>query len=322
VAIIACDLAEVIGTAIALKLLFGIPLTVGCVLTALDAFLVLMLMQRGFRWLEAFVIALIIIIMGCFIYEIVVAGPAMGEIGAGLLRSGEILGNPAMLYIAIGIIGATVMPHNLYLHSSIVQTRAYERTDTGRRQAIRFATFDSTLALMLALFVNGAILVLAAAVFHKSGRTDVVEIEQAYELLAPALGATLAATLFGIALLASGLNSTVTATLAGQIVMEGFLSLKMNPVTQRLLTRGVAIVPVVVVGMLYGDEGTGRLLVLSQVILSMQLPFAVIPLVQFVSSRKIMGSFVISRSLMALASAIAALIVGLNMKLLADMFLG
>ena len=321
-AIIACDLAEVIGTAIALKLLFGIPLTVGCLLTALDAFLVLMLMQRGFRWLEAFVIALIIIIMGCFIYEIVVAGPAMGEIGAGLLRSGEILGNPAMLYIAIGIIGATVMPHNLYLHSSIVQTRAYERTDTGRRQAIRFATFDSTLALMLALFVNGAILVLAAAVFHKSGRTDVVEIEQAYELLAPALGATLAATLFGIALLASGLNSTVTATLAGQIVMEGFLSLKMNPVTQRLLTRGVAIVPVVVVGMLYGDEGTGRLLVLSQVILSMQLPFAVIPLVQFVSSRKIMGSFVISRSLMALASTIAALIVGLNMKLLADMVLG
>ena len=200
--------------------------------------------------------------------------------------------------------------------------RAYERTDTGRRQAIRFATFDSTLALMLALFVNGAILVLAAAVFHKSGRTDVVEIEQAYELLAPALGATLAATLFGIALLASGLNSTVTATLAGQIVMEGFLSLKMNPVTQRLLTRGVAIVPVVVVGMLYGDEGTGRLLVLSQVILSMQLPFAVIPLVQFVSSRKIMGSFVISRSLMALASTIAALIVGLNMKLLADMVLG
>ncbi len=322
VAIIACDLAEVIGTAIALKLLFGIPLTVGCLLTALDAFLVLMLMQRGFRWLEAFVIALIIIIMGCFIYEIVVAGPAMGEIGAGLLRSGEILGNPAMLYIAIGIIGATVMPHNLYLHSSIVQTRAYERTDTGRRQAIRFATFDSTLALMLALFINGAILVLAAAVFHKSGRTDVVEIEQAYELLAPALGATLAATLFGIALLASGLNSTVTATLAGQIVMEGFLSLKMNPVTQRLLTRGVAIVPVVVVGMLYGDEGTGRLLVLSQVILSMQLPFAVIPLVQFVSSRKIMGSFVISRSLMALASTIAALIVGLNMKLLADMVLG
>ncbi len=321
-AIIACDLAEVIGTAIALKLLFGIPLTVGCLLTALDAFLVLMLMQRGFRWLEAFVIALIIIIMGCFVYEIVIAGPAMGEIGAGLLRSGEILGNPAMLYIAIGIIGATVMPHNLYLHSSIVQTRAYERTDTGRRQAIRFATFDSTLALMLALFINGAILVLAAAVFHKSGRTDVVEIEQAYELLAPALGATLAATLFGIALLASGLNSTVTATLAGQIVMEGFLSLKMNPVTQRLLTRGVAIVPVVVVGMLYGDEGTGRLLVLSQVILSMQLPFAVIPLVQFVSSRKIMGSFVISRSLMALASTIAALIVGLNMKLLADMVLG
>jgi len=322
VAIIACDLAEVIGTAIALKLLFGIPLVTGCLLTALDAFIVLMLMQRGFRWLEAFVIALILIIMGCFVYEIVVAGPAVGEIGAGLLRSGEILGNPAMLYIAIGIIGATVMPHNLYLHSSIVQTRAYERTDTGRRQAIRFATFDSTLALMLALFVNGAILVLAATVFHKTGRTDVAEIEQAYELLAPALGATLAATLFGVALLASGLNSTVTATLAGQIVMEGFLSLKMNPVTQRLLTRGVAIVPVVVVGALYGDEGTGRLLVLSQVILSMQLPFAVIPLVQFVSNKKTMGNFAISRPVAALAWAIAALIVGLNVKLLMEMVVG
>ena len=321
-AIIACDLAEVIGTAIALKLLFGIPLVTGCLLTALDAFLILMLMQRGFRWLEAFVIALILIIMGCFVYEIAVAGPALGEIGAGLLRSGEILGNPAMLYISIGIIGATVMPHNLYLHSSIVQTRAYERTDTGRREAIRFATFDSTLALMLALFVNGAILVLAAAVFHKSGRTDVVEIEQAYELLAPALGATLAATLFGVALLASGLNSTVTATLAGQIVMEGFLSLKMNPVTQRLLTRGVAIVPVVVVGVLYGDEGTARLLVLSQVILSMQLPFAVIPLVQFVSNKKTMGNFAISRPVAALAWAIAALIVGLNVKLLVEMVLG
>ena len=321
-AIIACDLAEVIGTAIALKLLFGIPLVAGCLITAFDAVLVLMLMQRGFRWLEAFVIALIVTIMACFIYEIAMAGPSAAEIGAGMLRSGDIISNPAMLYIAIGIIGATVMPHNLYLHSSIVQTRAYERNDEGRRQAIRYATIDSTLALMLALFVNGAILVLAATVFHKTGRTDVAEIEQAYELLAPALGVTLAATLFGVALLASGLNSTVTATLAGQIVMEGFLHLKMKPWAQRLMTRSIAIVPVVVVGSLYGDEGTARLLVLSQVILSMQLPFAVIPLVRFVSDRKTMGPFVISRPTQAAAWLIAAIIVGLNVKLLADTFLG
>jgi manganese transport protein len=321
-AIVACDLAEVIGTAIALKLLFGIPLVAGCLLTALDAVIVLALMQRGFRWLEAFIITLIVTIMGCFVYEIVAAGPSVSEIGADVLRSGEIMSNPAMLYIAIGIIGATVMPHNLYLHSSIVQTRAYERSDDGRQQAIRFATIDSTIALMLALFVNGAILVLAAAVFHASGRTDVSEIEQAYELLAPALGATLAATLFGVALLASGLNSTVTATLAGQIVMEGFLHLRMKPWAQRLMTRGVAIIPVVVVGSLYGDAGTARLLVLSQVILSMQLPFAVIPLVQFVSNRKTMGAFAISRGVQVLAWAIAALIVGLNLKLLFDMLLG
>jgi manganese transport protein len=250
------------------------------------------------------------------------AGPSMADIGAGLARSGEIASNSGMLYIAIGIIGATVMPHNLYLHSSIVQTRAYPRTDDGRREAIKYATIDSTLALMLALFVNGAILVLAASVFHKTGRTDVIEIEQAYELLAPALGAALAATLFGVALLASGLNSTVTATLAGQIVMEGFLHLKMRPWAQRLMTRSIAIIPVVIVGSLYGDEGTARLLVLSQVILSMQLPFAVIPLVTFVSSKKTMGTFVISKKLAATAWGIAALIVGLNAKLLFDTFVG
>ena len=321
-AIIACDLAEVIGTAIALKLLFGIPLVVGCVITALDAILILVLMQRGFRWLEAFVIALVVTIMGCFIYEMALAGPSIADIGAGLARSGEIASNSGMLYIAIGIIGATVMPHNLYLHSSIVQTRAYPRTEEGRREAIKYATIDSTLALMLALFVNGAILVLAASVFHKTGRTDVIEIEQAYELLAPALGAALAATLFGVALLASGLNSTVTATLAGQIVMEGFLHLKMRPWAQRLMTRSIAIIPVVIVGSLYGDEGTARLLVLSQVILSMQLPFAVIPLVSFVSSRKTMGAFVISKKLAATAWGIAAIIVGLNAKLLFDTFVG
>ena len=214
------------------------------------------------------------------------------------------------------------MPHNLYLHSSIVQTRAYARNDEGKRAAIGFATLDSTIALMLALFVNGAILVLAATVFHKTGRTDVVEIEQAYELLAPALGMSLAATLFGVALLASGLNSTVTATLAGQIVMEGFLHLKLKPWVQRLITRGLAIVPVLIVTILYGDEGTAKLLVLSQVILSMQLPFAIVPLVQFVSNKKTMGSFVISRGLAGLAWAIALLIIGLNLKLLADTFLG
>ena len=317
-----CDLAEVIGTAVALKLLFGIPLVAGCIITAIDAVLVLWLMQKGFRWLEAFVIALIVTIMGCFIYEIAIAAPTVADIGAALKQSGEIATNQAMLYIAIGIIGATVMPHNLYLHSSIVQTRAYERSDEGRRSAIRFATWDSTIALMLAPFVNGAILILAATVFHKTGRTDVVEIEQAYELLAPALGVSLAATLFGVALLASGLNSTVTATLAGQIVMEGFLHLKLKPWVQRLLTRGLAIIPVLIVSILYGDEGTAKLLVLSQVILSMQLPFAIVPLVQFVSSRKTMGSFVISRGLAGVAWAIALLIIGLNVKLLADTFLG
>ena len=313
IAIIACDLAEVIGTAVALKLLFGIPLVAGCIITAIDAVLVLWLMQKGFRWLEAFVIALIVTIMGCFIYEIAIAAPTVADIGAALKQSGEIATNQAMLYIAIGIIGATVMPHNLYLHSSIVQTRAYERSDEGRRSAIRFATWDSTIALMLALFVNGAILILAATVFHKTGRTDVV---------APALGVSLAATLFGVALLASGLNSTVTATLAGQIVMEGFLHLKLKPWVQRLLTRGLAIIPVLIVSILYGDEGTAKLLVLSQVILSMQLPFAIVPLVQFVSSRKTMGSFVISRGLAGVAWAIALLIIGLNVKLLADTFLG
>ena len=321
-AIIACDLAEVIGTAVALKLLFGIPLVAGCLITAADAVLVLWLMNKGFRWLEAFVIVLIVTIMGCFIYEMAIAAPAAAEIGTALKQSGDIATNQAMLYIAIGIIGATVMPHNLYLHSSIVQTRAYERSEEGKRAAIRFATLDSTLALMLALFVNGAILVLAATVFHKTGRTDVLEIEQAYELLAPALGVSLAATLFGVALLASGLNSTVTATLAGQIVMEGFLDLKMKPWMQRLLTRGLAIIPVLVVALVYGDEGTAKLLVLSQVILSMQLPFAIVPLVQFVSNKKMMGSFVVSRGMTLLASAIAALIIALNVKLLADTFFG
>ncbi|MCO5069890.1 MAG: Nramp family divalent metal transporter [Rhizobiaceae bacterium] len=321
-AIIACDLAEVIGTAIALNLLFGIPLIAGAMIAALDAFLLLYLMKKGFRYLEAFVVSLLIVIAGCFLIQIIAAAPPIAAVLSGFLPSTEVVTNPAMLYIAIGIIGATVMPHNLYLHSSIVQTRAYERTDKGKREAIRWATADSTIALMLALFVNAAILILAASVFHASGRTDIAEIEQAHELLSPLLGFGIASTLFAVALLASGLNSTVTATLAGQIVMEGFLRLRLPHWARRLLTRGLAIVPVIIVTYLYGEKGTAELLLLSQVILSMQLPFAVIPLVMFVSDRKKMGAFVISRWTAAVAWVVAGIIVVLNVKLLYDTFLG
>jgi manganese transport protein len=320
-AIIACDIAEVIGTALALKLLFGVPLIAGTVLTVLDAFLVLGLMRRGFRWLEAFITSLIVLIALCFAVQLALASPHLGELFSGFRDMGGPLRSPEMLYIAIGILGATVMPHNLYLHSAIVQTRAFERTEEGRAHAVRWATLDSTLSLGLALFVNAAILALAAAVFHKGGRTDVVEIEQAYELLSPMLGSTLAAGLFGVALLASGLNSTVTGTLAGQIVMEGFLDLRLKPWARRLLTRGLAVIPVIIVAVLFGEKGTGRLLVLSQVVLSMQLPFAVIPLVRFVSSRKIMGNLHISRGLSVLAWLVAGLIVALNLLLLKDFFL-
>lgn len=321
-AIIACDLAEVIGTAIALKLLFGIPLLAGAVITAVDVVLVLLLMHRGFRALEAFVIALLLVIFGCFAVHIVLAAPPLQAVLAGFIPHAEVVTNPQALYLAIGIIGATVMPHNLYLHSSIVQTRAYPRTDPGRRSALRWAVADSTLALMLALFINASILILAAAVFHAHGRTDVQDIEQAHELLAPMLGVGLASTLFAVALLASGINSTVTATLAGQIVMEGFLRLRIAPWARRLITRGIAIVPVVVVTALYGDQGTARLLVLSQVLLSMQLPFAVIPLVRFVSDRTRMGVLVAPRWLIALSWVIAAVIVVLNVKLLVDTLAG
>ncbi|MBO1018933.1 Nramp family divalent metal transporter [Methylobacterium sp. SD274] len=317
-AIVACDLAEVIGTAIALKLLFGIPLVIGAIITALDVFLILLLMRRGFRALEAFVIALLLVIFVCFGIQIALAAPPVQAVLAGFVPSSQIVTNPAALYIAIGIIGATVMPHNLYLHSSIVQTRAYPRTEEGRRGALRFAVTDSTIALMLALFVNAAILIMAASVFHATGRTDVQEIEQAYELLSPLLGAGIASTLFAVALLASGLNSTVTATLAGQIIMEGFLRLRIPDWARRLITRGIAIVPVVIVTGLYGEEGTARLLVLSQVVLSMQLPFAVIPLVRFVSDKQKMGALVIPAWLKILAWVIAAIIVVLNIKLLVD----
>jgi manganese transport protein len=321
-AIIACDVAEVIGTAIAMQLLFGIPLVAGALLTALDAFLVLLLMHRGFRFLEAFVIVLLILIAGCFTVQIVASAPPVTAVLRGFIPSSDIVANREALYLAIGIIGATVMPHNLYLHSSVVQTRAYTKTDAGRDDAIRWGTLDSTLALTLALFVNAAILIVASATFHRTGHRDVSELGEAYRLLSPLLGIGIASTLLALALLASGLNSTVTATLAGQIIMEGFVQMRLPPWARRLVTRGLAILPVIAVTVIYGDHGTAHLLVLSQVVLSMQLPFAVIPLVQFVSDRRLMGAFAVGRWTKVLAWGIASLIVILNGKLLVDMTMG
>jgi len=319
VAIVACDLAEVIGTAIALQLLFGIPLAWGVCLTALDVMIVLMLQQRGFRQLEAFVVALLIVIAVCFVIELAFAQPSIAAIAAGLIPTTEIVANPAMLLIAIGIIGATVMPHNLYLHSSIVQTRQFDRDEAGKRDAVKFATIDSTVALSLALFINGAILILAAAAFHATGRTDVGDIGQAYQLLSPTLGAGAASILFAVALLASGQNSTVTATLAGQIIMEGFVNLRMPAWARRMVTRGLAIVPAGFVAVMYGAEGTTKLLIMSQVVLSLQLPFAVVPLVRMTSDRGLMGRFVNSTRLKVVAWSITLLIIALNMRLLAEM---
>ena len=319
IAIIACDLAEVIGTAIALQLLFGLPLVWGVCLTALDVLLILVLQQYGFRKLEAFIVALLIIIAGCFAFELALSQPSIAAIAGGLVPKAEIITNPAMLYIAIGILGATVMPHNLYLHSSIVQTRRFAPGPAGKREAIRFATLDSSIALGLALFINAAILILAASTFHAAGRTDVAEIQHAYELLAPMLGVGAASTLFAIALLASGQNSTITATLAGQIVMEGFLNLRLPAWQRRMVTRLLAIVPAVLVASYYGISGTAKLLVLSQVILSFQLPFAVVPLVRFTSDRALMGEFVNKRVLKTLAYAISAIIIALNLKLLSSL---
>ena len=321
-AIIACDLAEVIGTAIALQLLFGIPLVWGVCLTALDVMLILLLQQYGFRYLEAFIVALLIIIAGCFALELAFSQPELAAIGAGLIPTPEIVTNPAMLYIAIGILGATVMPHNLYLHSSIVQTRRFRQDEPGMREAVKFATIDSTIALALALFINASILILAAATFHTAGRTDVAEIQDAYQLLSPMLGVGVASTLFAIALLASGQNSTITATLAGQIVMEGFLNIRLPAWLRRLITRLLAIIPAVIVASLYGESGTARLLVLSQVILSLQLPFAVVPLVQFTSDKTRMGRFVNPVWLKVSAWVISAVIIALNLKLLFDFVFG
>ncbi|MCC6679247.1 MAG: Nramp family divalent metal transporter [Phycisphaerales bacterium] len=321
-AICACDLAEVIGSAVALQLLFGIPLPVGVCLTAFDVLLILLLQHRGFRYLEAVVITLITVIGVCFALELAFVKPSLAGVLGGFVPTTELFRSTEMLYIAIGILGATVMPHNLYLHSSIVQTRKYSQTDDGKAEAIKFATIDSTVALMAALFINAAILILAAATFHRAGRHDVVEIQHAHQLLSPLLGVGAASTLFAVALLASGQNSTITGTLAGQIVMEGFLSLRLKPWIRRMITRLIAIVPAIVVSTLYGEKGTTQLLVLSQVILSLQLPFAVIPLLIFVGSRAKMGRFRPARWVMGLAWLAAAIIVVLNVKYLYDWFTG
>ena len=318
IAICACDLAEVIGSAIALNLLFGIPLVWGVCITALDVLLVLYLANKGFRYIEALVISLILVIGGCFLFEIIVSRPELRAVLGGFVPKLEIIKNPEMLYLAIGILGATVMPHNLYLHSSIVQTRKYEQNPAGKREAIKFATIDSTVALMFALFINAAILIVSAATFHTSGQTDVAEIQDAYKLLSPTLGVGIASTVFAVALLASGQNSTLTGTLAGQIVMEGFLNIRLRPWLRRLITRLIAIIPAVVVTVMYGESGTAKLLIFSQVILSLQLSFAVIPLILFTSSRAKMGVFVIPLWMKTLAWVTAGIIVTLNVKYLAD----
>ena len=319
-AIAACDLAEIIGSAIALNLLFGIPLLAGVCITALDVLIVLFLQNKGFRYIESLVIALIFVIGGCFAWELVVSRPDLLGIAKGFLPSTKIITDPGMLYIAIGILGATVMPHNLYLHSSIVQTRRYELNAAGKREAIKFATIDSTLALMFALFINAAILIVSAATFYTRGRNDVAEIQDAYKLLTPLLGVTGASTLFALALLASGQNSTLTGTLAGQIVMEGFLNIRLRPWLRRLITRGIAIIPAIIVTVISGEKGTTNLLVLSQVVLSLQLSFAVFPLVMFTSDKLKMGEFVNGLTVKCLAWFIAIVIAALNAWLLVQTF--
>jgi manganese transport protein len=315
-AIAACDLAEVIGAALALNLLFHIPLVWGIGITAFDVLLILLFQHKGFRLVETVVASLIFLITACFAYEIVASHPALFPILKGLVPTREIVVNHSMLYIAIGILGATVMPHNLYLHSSIVQTRNYERSPEGKRMAIKFATIDSTVSLFIAFFINAAILIVACATFHYSGHKDVADITVAYKLLTPILGATLASTLFAVALLASGQNSTLTGTLAGQIVMEGFLNLRLPPWLRRLITRLIAIIPAFIVTYIFGEKGIAELLVLSQVILSMQLSFAVFPLVLFTGSRSKMGEFANSGAMKAMAWATAIIILLLNLYLL------
>lgn len=322
IAISATDLAEIIGTAIGLNLLFGIPLEIGVLITAVDVFLILALQAIGFRWVEAFVVALLGVIAACFAVQIAMADPDWGAVIRGFAPTVDIVRNPDMLYLALGILGATVMPHNLYLHSGLVQTRGYGDSVPEKKEAIKLATIDSTIALCLALLINASILILAAATFHKVGRTDVAELNQAHSFLAPLLGSTLAPTLFGIALLCCGLNSTVTATLSGQIVMEGFINIKIAPWLRRLVTRSIAIIPAAIVTIWYGEKGTAQLLILSQVVLSLQLPFAIVPLVMFTASKAKMGTFVAPRWLSFAAGVIAAVVIALNVKLLIDFATG
>ncbi len=322
VAIAACDLAEVIGSAIAMNLLFGIPIVVGVVITAADVLIVLFLQHKGFRILECVVATLILTIGACFAYNLVLAHPPLNAMLGGLIPRSQIVFNPEMLYIAIGILGATVMPHNLYLHSSIVQTRAFARDDEGKAMAIRYATLDSTTALLGAFFINAAILILAAVAFHGTEHESVADIKDAYKLLSPVLGIPLASTMFAIALLASGQNSTLTGTLAGQIVMEGFVNIRLRPWLRRLITRLIAIVPAVIVAAYYGEHGVSELLILSQVILSLQLSFAVVPLVWFTSEKKKMGRFCNSPWLAGSAWLVSIVIIGFNGYLLYETFKG
>jgi manganese transport protein len=322
IAIAACDLAEVIGAAIALNLLFHLPLLWGVVLTSLDVLIVLFLQHRGFRYVEALVIGLIALIAGSFGVELWLSRPDVVDVAVGFIPRTVILSDPSMLYIAIGILGATVMPHNLYLHSSIVQTRKYGDSHANRAEAIRFASIDSAVALMFALFINAAILIMAAAVFHGTGHQDVADIGDAYLLLSPLLGTTMASVLFAVALLCSGQNATLTGTLAGQIVMEGFINLRIRPWLRRLVTRLIAIIPAIIVVALYGETGTGPLLILSQVVLSLQLPFAVFPLVMFTSDPRKMGAFANPMWVKVLAYTVAVIIAALNVYLLYYTFTG
>ncbi len=319
VAIIATDLAEVIGTAIALNLLFGLPLIIGVCLTVADVLLILLLQNKGFKYIEALVITLIATIAVAFLFEMIFSRPELAPLLGGLVPSRQLL-DPAVLYVGIGILGATVMPHNLYLHSAIVNTRGYRRDPAGKREAIKFATWDSSIALTLAFFINASILILAAAAFHFAGRTDIAEIQDAYKLLSPMLGAGAASILFAVALLASGQNSTLTGTLTGQIVMEGFVNIRLKPWVRRLVTRLIAIIPTVIVVLIYGEKGTGSLLILSQVVLSMQLSFAVVPLMMFVTDRRKMGEFTVNPFWKWVGWSITALIIGLNVFLLEQTF--
>lgn len=322
IAICATDLAEVIGTAIGLNLLFKIPLEIGVLITALDVFLILWMQNLGFRWIESFVVALLGIIAACFAVQIALANPDWHSVIVGFAPTVDVITNPDMLYLALGILGATVMPHNLYLHSGVVQTRRFGTSTEERREAITLATIDSTIALMFALLINASILILAAATFNKVGRTDVAELDQAYSFLSPLLGSAIAPTLFGIALLCCGMNSTVTATLAGQIVMEGFIDIRLPAWARRLVTRAIAIVPAAIVTIWFGSQGTAQLLILSQVVLSLQLPFAIVPLVMFTADRSKLGDLIAPRWLTALAALIAVIIIVLNIKLLYDQIVG